>query len=201
MSVYERDLHRLLLANNPTIVTVTGAKLMTWLEDGGRLTLNVDVENKSNIPVPSAKVQLLKKFFGKGYLPGDSMALERPGLYRTLGSDHISLPAKQSIALPVGFVDELRKRYITNISDKYCVFDAGIGLSNEDGYLNSAQLGTPGFVAVQAIGLSLGTDLLTIFEQKLQINSWINLRFADRNTTGQVWYASTKRFEDLKCLD
>lgn len=201
MSVYERDLHRLLLANNPTIVTVTGARLMTWLEDGGRQTLNVNIENKSNFPVPSVKLQLLQKFSGQGFFPTDLIELERPGLYKALGSDRISLSAKQSIAIPVGFVDEIRRRYITNVSDNFCVFDAGIGLSDEDEHRNFAQLRTPGSVHVHVISLTLGADLLTIFEQKLQINSWVNLRFADRNTTGQVWYSSTKSFEDLKCLD
>lgn len=131
MTPYERDLHTLLLFQNPTEFEVTAVDLSSWLEDGGRTSLNVTFSNPRNIPIGSLSVDVLDPKSGASFVALRPFDFARSRIFQLINSKSVSIPANGSTRLPVAFLDEIQNK-LHDIPDGYCAFDASVDTLDKD---------------------------------------------------------------------
>lgn len=210
VSPYERDLHTLLLSQNPTEFKITAVDLSSWLEDGGRTSLNVTLTNPRNIPIKSLSVDVLNPKSGASFVALRPLDLARSRIFQLINSTNVSIPANGSTKLPVAFLGELQEK-LHDVSDAYCAFDASVDTSSKSddkdfqeatsSALQKRPLedGTSSRILFSGVLLRIKTT--SIFEQKLVSYVWVFIRYADKGSTAELWYPNKKAMAPLRCVD
>lgn len=210
VSPYERDLHTLLLSQNPTKFEITAVDLSSWLEDGGRTSLNVTFANSRNIPIKSLSVDVVNPKSGTSFVALRPLDLARSRIFQLTNSTDVSIPANGSTKLPVAFLGELQEK-LHGVSDAYCAFDASVDTSSKsDG--KDFQEATSSSLRKQPLergassrtlfsGVLLRIKTTSIFEQKLVSYVWVFVRYADKGSTAELWYPNKKAMAPLRCVD
>lgn len=210
VSPYERDLHTLLLSQNPTEFKITAVDLSSWLEDGGRTSLNITLANLRNIPIKSLSVDVLNPKSGASFVTLRPLDLARSRIFQLTNSTDVSIPANGSTKLPVAFLGELQEK-LHDVSDAYCAFDASVDTSSKsDG--KDFQEATSSSLRKQPLeggassrtlfsGVLLRIKTTSIFEQKLVSYVWVFVRYADKSSTAELWYPNKKVMAPLRCVD
>lgn len=211
VSPYERDLHTLLLSQNPTEFKITAVDLSSWLEDGGRTSLSVTFANPRNIPIRSLSVDVLDPKSGASFVALRPLDLARSRIFQLIKSTDVSIPANGSTKLPVAFLREIQEKLHDDVPDTYCAFDASIdtGPTMEDKDFQEARLsslrkpslegGTSSSTLFSGVLLRIKTT--SIFEQKLVSYAWVFVRYADKGSTAELWYPNKKAMGPLSCVD
>lgn len=208
VSPYERDMHRILLAKNPTEVVLTNASFSPWLDDGDRVSLNVELSNPRDLPVRAVRADLLNALSGPSFWKLKKFSVDRSQIYRTLGSETINIAAGSSVKLPVAFVDEFLMK-VSQAPEGFCIYDASITandqFSEEYQKQSIAQLMSDeknsGMASVVTRGIPLRISMESIFEQKLVSHTWVFVAYANKASTAKIWYPSKKKFDTLRCIE
>lgn len=211
VSPYERDLHTLLLSQNPTEFKITAVELSSWLEDGGRTSLSVTFSNPRNIPIRSLSVDVLDPKSGASFVALRPLNLARSRIFRLINSTDVSIPANGSTKLPVAFLDELQEKLHDDVPNTYCAFAASIdtGPTMDDKDFQEATFSSLRKQPPQGgassrthfSGVLLRIRTTSIFEQKLVSYAWVFVRYADKASTAELWYPSKKVLAPLRCVD
>lgn len=210
VSPYERDLHTLLLSQNPTKFEITAVDLSSWLEDGGRTSLNVTFANPRNIPIKSLSVDVLNPKSGASFVTLRPLDLARSRIFQLTNSTDVSIPANGSTKLPVAFLGELQEK-LHDVSDAYCAFDASVDTNSKSddkdfqeatsSSLRKRPLERGASSRTLFSGVLLRIKTTSIFEQKLVSYVWVFVRYADKGSTAELWYPSKKVMASLRCVD
>lgn len=211
VSPYERDLHTLLLAQNPTEFKITAVDLSSWLEDGGRTSLSVTFANPRNIPIKSLSVDILNPKSGASFIALRPFDLARSHVFRLINSTDVSIPANGSTKLPVAFLREIQEKLHDDVPDDYCAFDASIdtGPAMDDKDFQEARFSSLRKQPLEGgassrthfSGVLLRIKTTSIFEQKLASYAWVFVRYADKGSTAELWYPNKKAMAPLRCVD
>jgi hypothetical protein len=211
VSPYERDLHTLLLSQNPTEFKITAVELSSWLEDGGRTSLSVTFANPRNIPIRSLSVDVLDPKSGASFVALRPLNLARSRIFRLINSTDVSIPANGSTKLPVAFLGELQEKLHDDVPNTYCAFaasiDTGPTMDDKDfqeatfSSLRKQPLEGGASSRTHFSGVLLRIKTTSIFEQKLVSYAWVFVRYADKGSTAELWYPNKKAMEPLKCVD
>ncbi|MGN6828921.1 hypothetical protein [Paucibacter sp. M5-1] len=197
MSSLEINQERLLLAQNPTEVRVTGAYLQSWLPDSDRISLTLEFENPRNIPIPEIEIDFLDPKSGPSIPMLKPIAFTPSQVYREVGSHKFSLAAGGKTALPVAFLDEIAARHSSD--PDMCAFDAALSL--EPPALDSQARMRPSSGAKQTryLPLLLRVRFKSIFEQRQSSTRWVWIVYG-RGSEGMLfWYPSKKSWNSLVC--
>lgn len=211
VSPYERDLHTLLLSQNPTEFKIAAVELSSWLEDGGRTSLSVTFANPRNIPIRSLSVDVLDPKSGASFVSLRALDLARSHIFRLINSTDVSIPANGSTKLPVAFLREIQEKLHDDVPDDYCAFDASIdtGPAVDDKDFQEARFSSfqkqpiEGGASWRTLfsGVLLRIRTTSIFEQKLVSYAWVFVRYADKASTAELWYPSKKAMGPLRCVN
>ena len=211
VSPYERDLHTLLLSQNPTKFEITAVDLSSWLEDDGRTSLNVTFSNPRNIPIKSLSVDVLNPKSGASFVALRPLDLARSRIFRLINSTDVSIPANGSTKLPVAFLGELQEKLHDDVPNTYCAFaasiDTGPTMDDKDfqeatfSSLRKQPLEGGASSRTHFSGVLLRIKTTSIFEQKLVSYAWVFVRYADKGSTAELWYPNKKVMAPLRCVD
>lgn len=211
VSPYERDLHTLLLSQNPTEFKITAVELSSWLEDGGRTSLSITFANPRNIPIRSLSVDVLNPKSGASFVALRPLDLARSHIFRLINSTDVSIPANGSTKLPVAFLREIQEKLHDDVPDTYCAFDASIdtGPTMDDKDFQEARFSSFRKQPIEGVassrtlvsGVLLRIKTTSIFEQKLVSYAWVFLRYADKGSTAELWYPNKRAMAPLRCVD
>ncbi len=209
-SPYERDLHKLLLAQNPTEILISKVSLGSWREDRGRVSLDVTFSNPRNIPIKSLKAEVMDPASGNSFAKLRAVDLAQSGIFKVINSRYISIPANSSTTLPIAFVDEIQNK-LHRISDGESAYDASALVSEahsgeyqvaEQQAVRNRLPGNNGtFSDTRSMGVLLRLSMESIFGQKIVSHSWVFMRYADKASSAEIWYPNKKTFAPLTCFN
>lgn len=208
VSPYERDMHKVLLARNPTEVALTGATFSPWLDDRGRVSLNVKLSNARDLPVRSVRAELVDAKSGPSFAKLKAFSVERSRIYKTIGAETVSIPAGSSVNLPVAFLDEFLAK-ISPEPEGFCAYDVSLTANDQFSEEYQKQVVTQmmsgetssGATRSKVLGIPLRISMESIFEEKLVSHTWVYVSYVDKSSTGKIWYPSKKKFDTPRCLE
>lgn len=191
----EKKREALLVAENPTILKVTGIRFLHWFGDKEPY-LGLQLANLSKLPALDVKVSMLNNSTAATLAKLRPHQFSKSYTLKILEGSLINVGSGGNIEIPIAPLSELKKTI-----NQSCITSVGMDYDNTKLSLNSFdENSNSGFASVNRQGLYFKVSYKTIFQESVSYIIAMVVDSTDPNAT-LMMERGTGKMVPLKCIE